>query len=143
MSQWCEAILAASEDGGPPPKVEKEKPKRKFDPSLRDFHKKHQASFLSSDQTDRQSYRGAANLIIIVLLVKNLQTIITNLSTHGNLLAKLLEINASLEEEDYTIIACGGLLPVFILLAWAIEKSSTLPAIPSAITRLLHFLNCR
>jgi hypothetical protein len=24
-NEWCEAILAASEDGGPPPKVEKEK----------------------------------------------------------------------------------------------------------------------
>ena len=76
------------------------------------------------------------------MIVKNLQTIIANLNTHGNLLAKLLEINASLEDEDYMVIACGGLLPVFTLLAWAIEKSSTLPAIPSAITRLLHTVNC-
>jgi len=140
-NEWREAILAAAEDGGPPPKGE-EKVKKKFDASLRDFHRKHQASFLSSDQTDRQSYRGGLNLILIVAVITNLHNILNNINKHGNLLAKALEFNASLSDEDHWVIASSLLLPLFILLAWAIEKTASSPSVPSGTSKFLHFINC-
>ena len=56
-AEWVAAIMAASDDGGPPPvKTEKKTILVKADFGLRDPHKKHQMSFLSSDNEDRQSY---------------------------------------------------------------------------------------
>ncbi|GMH59320.1 hypothetical protein TrLO_g1570 [Triparma laevis f. longispina] len=141
-NEWSEAILLAAEDGGEPPKQEKvEKGKRKFDPSLRDFHKKHQASYLSSDQTDRQSYRGFANLILVVAMVGCLRNIVDNVSKYGNFLTQALKFSLTLESNDYIIVAASALLPFFIVSTYLIEKVGTTTWASVSATKFIQFVN--
>ena len=141
-NEWVNAINAASEDGGSAPE-EVEEEKRAFNPSLRDFHVRHQISLISSDQKDKQSYRGVANLILIVTFVSNFRSIVENIETHGNLLTQILNINASLSHADRVVVACAApLLFTFIILSFFIEKVATSPDISSSTTNILHVINC-
>ena len=112
-----------------------------FDPSLRDFHKKAQASYLSSDQNDRQSYRGFANLVLIVAIVGNIRNIVENVSKHGNFLAQALKFNASLEAIDYYVMGATAALPVFVVASFLIEKAGATPYLSNFATKILQTLN--
>jgi hypothetical protein len=79
---WRENLVQASLDGGenemaPQNTTKKTKTKtnaKNSDNSLKEtVHTKYQASFLSSDNPDRQSYRGFFNLVLIVCFISNIR----------------------------------------------------------------------
>ena len=149
---WCECILKASRDGGKRDTSGSDGDgagkKKSFDMSLQEFvHKKYQASFLSSDNPDRQSYHGFFNLILIVAFVSNTRAIVDSVLKHGNVVASfILEVTTnptSLSSTDIKIIIAFWSLWVFAVIAWAIEYvGGRTTRTTERVTRSLHFVNC-
>ena len=144
---WVEAIAAGAQDGGPAPALPAASPRPKADhggaasKEVRDVHRKHQASFLSSDNPDRQSYRGLFNLLIIVCVVSNLRAGIDSAVRHGNFLAKMMEVQANLTPNDYLAVGCFFVLPLFVFAAYGIERLSTTTHVSNQLSRVMHILN--
>jgi len=147
---WCTCILKAAQDGGKKgdETTKRESRRHTFDTSLKEHvHKKYQASFLSSDNPDRQSYRGFFNLVMIVCFVSNMRAIVDSVVVHGNIVAKfILEVTTnpqSLTKTDYQIMIAFWSLWLFVVAAFGIEFVAGKTLISSElVTRSLHFLNC-
>ena len=145
--EWAAAIMAASEDGGSPPPSKAAAPKSAAvaDFGIKDAHKTHQMSYLSSENQNKQSYRGFFNMIVVVAVISNLRTIVDSILSHSDVLKGMADFEATLNPEDLTVLTATASLPVFVITAWAIEKLATTSLSilsTNLVCNLLHTINC-
>ena len=81
-------------------------------------------------------------MILVALLISNLRAVADSVNKNGFFWSTAIKLEATLNSEDYLIIAATMGLSIFILLALAIEKASTTTFVPSVVANLLHVINC-